>query len=137
MKSMNVTINKDISLIHDTVFWGFPLRETILGGVTVAIGILVHSALKEQLESDSAVNIITAFACIPTGFLTLFKYQGLSAEKIVVEVFRSIFMKKTTVLVPENRYSDKVKELIRKRQKEGLRNDKIAEKKHKRKKAKL
>lgn len=137
MNSMNININKDISQIHDSVVAGLPVRETILAGATIAIGIFVHTALKENISNSYLVNIITGIACTPTGISTVLKYQGLTGEKIIAEFVKSIFLKKAIVLTPENSFDECARDIIKSRQKEGLKNDKISKRKKKREKGKL
>lgn len=133
---MNVILNKDISRIHETVFFGLPMRETILGGATIAIGLLSHTLLYEYIVDDTMLNLVTALCCVPTGFLVVYKYQGMKGEQLFLEFVHSLFIKEM-VLTAENDLSDQVKELAASREKEGLKIDKINKNKARREKRKL
>ena len=130
---MNLKLNKDITEIKESIVWDLPLRETIWGGITLGIGGGVYYYLTHTYEPSRLIPIITAVCCLPTGFITVAKYQGLTGEQILVELFRSLFIK-LTVLEPENDYDSYARQAILNQQREALRNDKIAKKENKRKK---
>lgn len=136
---MNIKINKDITQIKETIFMGLPLRETIWGTVTLAIGFGVFYYLRHTYEESSLFPIITAICCLPTGFMCMAKYQGMTGGQIIIELLHSLMLR-FTVLEPENHYDQYAQKAIENQQKEELRNDKIfrkEEKTRKRKKNKL
>ena len=133
---MNVKLNKDISKIHETVFFGLPLRETILGGATIAIAIIVRNVLYEYIIDDSILMLVTALASAPTAFLMVYKYQGMKGEQLIIEFFRSLFLG-DMILTGENELCSAAKEIAAIREKEVLKSDKIAKKEARRQKRKI
>ncbi len=133
---MNVLLNKDISKIHETLFWGLPQRETLLSGATIAIALVVRNVCYEYIIDDSLLAVVTALSAVPTGFLVLYKYQGMYGEQLIVEIIRSFFLK-DMVLTGENELSDSVKQIAAERTKEGLKLDKIDKKEKRREKRKV
>ena len=121
---MNVLLNKDISKIHETMFFGLPMRETLLAGATVAIALIVHTAFYEFIINDTALNLITALASAPTGFLMVYKYQGMKGEQLLIEFLHSMLLG-DMVLTAENELNADVNEIVEARTKEGLKVDKI------------
>lgn len=132
---MEITINKDITKIRETMIYGLPLRETVFAVITMIVGLSVFLSLDEYVLNARA--IISAVLCSPFAVLAFFKYQGLKAEQIALELLRSVFLPKVCVLEPENEYAKALKPCIRERKREALKNDKISAKKRKREKRAL
>lgn len=133
---MNVLLNKDISKIHETVFFGLPLRETVLGGATIAIALIVHKVCYEYIIDDTILHLVTALACAPTAFLMVYKYQGLKGEQLFLEFVRSMFLGEM-VLTAENDLHTDIAEIVAARTKEGLKNDKVNKKEKRRQERKV
>lgn len=130
---MTIKINKDITEIKETIFMNLPLRETIWGTVTIAIGLGVYYYLYKNYEKSSLFAIITAVCCLPTGFMCIANYQGMRGKALLTEFFRSLMLR-ITVLEPENHYDKFARQAIANQQKEELKNDRMVRKAEKREK---
>lgn len=131
---MDVNINKDITKIQESLILGLPIRESVFAVLTIAVGFLTYRGLTSVYEPDDSITFITAAVSAPFAAMGFYKYQGLTAEKILLEFIRSFLITKIVVLEPENYYGKKLKQMRTEKQKEMLKNDKIASKEKKRKK---
>ena len=134
---MDVNINKDITKIQESLVYGLPLRESVFGAITIAVGFFTYMHLKQNYEGDKMIALITGAVSAPVAVMGFVKYQGLTAEKLIFELIKSYLLPKIVVLEPENLYGKKFKNIRSIKQKEMLKNDKIIKKEKKRKKREL
>lgn len=128
---MDVNINKDITKIQESLIFNLPLRESIFGIATIAIGFFTYMHLKHNYEGDKIIALITGVVSAPVAVIGFVKYQGLTAEKLLIEIIQSYLLPKIVVLEPGNIYGRKFKKLRSEQQKEMLKNDKIVKKEKK------
>ena len=95
MKSdLEVKINREISDYTEEMFFGLSLRQFIFSVLACGIAVTVYFLLKPLLglETTSWVCILAA---VPFGAMGFFKYNGMTAEKVVLAWFKS------SVLMPK------------------------------------
>ncbi len=125
---MDININKDITKIQESIILGLPLRETVFGAIALVVGFTTHMYLKNNYEGDESIALITGLVSTPFVLMGFVKYQGLTAEKLIVELIRSWFLPKAVVLEPENIYGQRLRKMRELKQKEVLKNDKLSKK---------
>lgn len=99
-----VKINKEIKEIKERIVFGLSLRQLIFSAIAIVIAVGVYFLLRDYLEIEylSWAIIIAAGPFAIMGFVT---FQGMPAEKIVVELIQSYVMNKKTIEnKPHNTY---------------------------------
>ena len=86
-----IKINKEIRDYTESMFFGLSLRQFVFSLLACAVAVAVYFIGKPLLglETVSWVCIIVA---VPFAAMGFFKYNGLTAEKLLVAWFRSTFM---------------------------------------------
>lgn len=117
---MEIKINKEVRSYTESIFFGLSPRQFIYSIlaclVAVSIYFLTIDTLGMETTSWLCMLGVAPFASI--GFIT---YQSMTMEKIVIEFFKSILLKKTELIdKPINLYYELAKPIIEKSKKEEL-----------------
>lgn len=110
---MEVKINREIRQYSESIFFGLSLRQTIFSVLAIGVAILLFFLLKGSfgLETISWICIIGAMPFALLGFIT---FQGMNAEQLVLEAFKSkVLMKKHIGFIPTNVYYEALKITIK------------------------
>lgn len=99
-----VKINKEIKEIKERIIFGLSLRQLIFSAIAIVVAVGVFFLLRDYLEIEylSWAIIIAAGPFAIMGFVT---FQGMPAEKIIIELIQSyVINKKTIENKPRNTY---------------------------------
>lgn len=88
---MEVKINKEIRNYTESIFFGLSLRECFFSVVACVVAIIIYLSTIDLLglEVTSWLCMLGAFPFAALGFI---KYQGMTAEQIVMVAVRSLFL---------------------------------------------
>ena len=88
---MEVKINKDIREFSESIFFGLSLRQFIFSVLACIVAVILYFILKPYfgIETLSWVCILGA---VPFAVLGFVKYNGMTAEKIVMAFIKSEFI---------------------------------------------
>lgn len=121
---MEVKINREIRNFTESMFFGLSLRQFIFSVLACGVAVGLYFLLKPLLgmETTSWVCIVGAF---PFAMLGFFKYNGMTAEKVIWAWIKSEFLTpKKLVFRSTNTYYELMKPMIEKKTKEAMkRND--------------
>lgn len=101
---MEVKINREIREYTESIFFGLSMRQFIFSVCACLIAVLLYFLLKPYfgIETLSWVCILGA---IPFAILGFVKYNGMTAEKLILAWFKSeILMPKRLICKPTNTY---------------------------------
>ncbi|MEG0407552.1 MAG: PrgI family protein [Bacilli bacterium] len=122
---MEVKINKEIRDYTESIFLGLSFRQCLFSilACVIAIGIYFLFIDKVGLEVTSWFCMIGAIPFATLGFV---KYQGMKAEVIVKNAWRSFLLSQTQLVYkPQNLYYEFLTKNIEQRRKEMIKpNDK-------------
>jgi len=115
-KKMEVKVNKEIREYSESIFFGLNLRQFIFSILACVIAVIIYFILRPYfgIETLSWVCILGA---IPFALLGFLKYNGMTAEKVVIAYIKSeILMPSKLLFKPVNIYAEllKVKEKSKK-----------------------
>ncbi|MCL2860100.1 MAG: PrgI family protein [Oscillospiraceae bacterium] len=113
---MEVKVNKEIREYSESIFFGLNLRQFIFSILACVIAVIIYFILRPYfgIETLSWVCILGA---IPFALLGFLKYNGMTAEKVVIAYIKSeILMPSKLLFKPVNIYAEllKVKEKSKK-----------------------
>ena len=88
---MEVRINREIREYTESMFFGLSMRQFFFSALACGIAVVLYFALRPVLglETTSWLCIVAAFPFAAAGFL---RYNGMPAERILWEWFRSTFL---------------------------------------------
>lgn len=80
---MEIKLNKDIQKLQDSFFIGLNFRQTVFGGLGLALGALIYlettkHGINTELASWICIAVVAPFAAL--GFVT---YHGMPFEQLV------------------------------------------------------
>ncbi len=115
---MEIKVNEDLNNIHESVFFGLSLRQTVCSFLAIicAVGLyfVLSPILGAELVSWFCVIGTVPFACM--GFLN---YNKMTAEKLFWVWFRfQVLEPKRLLFKPTNLYYEMMKDDFAKREKE-------------------
>ena len=95
---MEVKINKDIREFSESIFFGLSLRQFIFSVLACIVAVILYFILKPfcGIETLSWVWILEA---VPFAVLGFVKYNGMTAEKFIVAVIKSEFLRQIKKLI--------------------------------------
>ena len=109
---MEVKINREIRDYTEAIFFGLSLRQFFFSVMAILVAVAAYFFLKPYLgtETVSWVCILTAAPFAAMGFI---KYNGMSAERLLMAWIRSEFMvPKKLVFRSTNIYYEAMKHCI-------------------------
>ena len=107
---MEIKLNKDIQKLQDSFFIGLNFRQTVFGGLGLALGALIYlettkHGINTELASWICIAVVAPFAAL--GFVT---YHGMPFEQLVrVWVKHYILCPKRIVFRLENDFYNRDK----------------------------
>lgn len=106
---MEIKVNREIRDYNEAIFLGLSLRQLIFSAMAICVAVAVYFLLKDTLgmETRSWLCILCA---APFGALGFIRYNGMTAEKLLVCVFRTITLPKVLLFQAENYYESLTKE---------------------------
>lgn len=117
---MEVKINKEIRNYTESIFFGLSLRECFFSVVACVVAIIIYLSTIDLLglEVTSWLCMLGAFPFAALGFI---KYQGMTAEQIVMVAVRSLFlMIRELYDQPINLYYKSLTDYMKEKQKEAI-----------------
>lgn len=103
---LEVKINREIRDYSENVYFGLNLRQFIFSLLACGIAVGLYFLLKPLFGIETL-----SWACIvgaaPFAFLGFFKYQGMTAEKVLITYIKSeILMPKELKFISKNYYDE-------------------------------
>src|SRR5574344_2427592 len=89
---MEVKINKDIREFSESIFFGLSLRQFIFSVIACIVAVVLYFALKPYLGLET-LSWICILGAAPFAVLGFVKYNGMTAEKFIVAVIKSEFLR--------------------------------------------
>lgn len=117
---MEIKINKEVRSYTESIFFGLSPRQFIYSILACLVAVSIYFLTIDTLgmETTSWLCMLGAAPFASIGFIT---YQSMTMEKIVIEFFKSILLKKTELIdKPINLYYELAKPIIEKSKKEEL-----------------
>lgn len=117
---MEIKINKEIRSYTESIFFGLSPRQFIYSILACLVAVIIYFLTIDTLgmETTSWLCMLGAAPFASIGFIT---YQSMTMEKIVLEFFKSLLLKRTELIdKPINLYYELAKPIIEKSKKEEL-----------------
>lgn len=117
---MEIKINKEVRSYTESIFFGLSPRQFIYSILACLVAVIIYFLTIDTLgmETTSWLCMLGAVPFASIGFIT---YQSMTMEKIVLEFFKSILLKRTELLdKPINLYYELAKPIIERSKKEEL-----------------
>lgn len=122
---MQLKINKEIRDFKESIFFGLSMRQFIFSAFACGIAIFLYFTFIDKLDMEltSWICMIGALPFAAIGFITI---QGMTFERFLIELFRSILLYFTPLeYVPYNYFYELTKKRIEIIRKESMKyNDK-------------
>ena len=117
---MEIKINKEVRSYTESIFFGLSPRQLIYSILACLVDVIIYFLTIDTLgmETTSWLCMLGAAPFASIGFIT---YQSMTMEKIVLEFFKSLLLKRTELIdKPINLYYELAKPIIEKSKKEEL-----------------
>ena len=117
---MEIKINKEVRSYAESIFFGLSPRQFIYSILACLVAVIIYFLTIDTLgmETTSWLCMLGAAPFASIGFIT---YQSMTMEKIVLEFFKSLLLKRTELIdKPINLYYELAKPIIEKSKKEEL-----------------
>lgn len=117
---MEIKINKEVRSYTESIFFGLSPRQFIYSILACLVAVIIYFLTIDILgmETTSWLCMLGAAPFASIGFIT---YQSMTMEKIVLEFFKSLLLKRTELIdKPINLYYELAKPIIEKSKKEEL-----------------
>lgn len=117
---MEIKINKEVRSYTESIFFGLSPRQFIYSILACLVAVIIYFLTIDTLgmETTSWLCMLGAVPFASIGFIT---YQSMTMEKIVLEFFKSLLLKRTELIdKPINLYYELAKPIIEKSKKEEL-----------------
>lgn len=117
---MEIKINKEVRSYTESIFFGLSPRQFIYSILACLVAVIIYFLTIDTLgmETTSWLCMLGAAPFASIGFIT---YQSMTMEKIVLEFFKSLLLKRTELIdKPINLYYKLAKPIIEKSKKEEL-----------------
>ena len=112
---MEIKINKEVRSYTESIFFGLSPRQFIYSILACLVAVIIYFL---TMETTSWLCMLGAAPFASIGFIT---YQSMTMEKIVLEFFKSLLLKRTELIdKPINLYYELAKPIIEKSKKEEL-----------------
>ena len=79
---MEIKINKEICEYHETLFFGLSARQFVCSVLAIAIAVGIYFLTKNLIGKETT-SWLCMVAAAPVAAMGFFKYNGLTAEKLV------------------------------------------------------
>lgn len=117
---MEIKINKEVRSYTESIFFGLSPRQFIYSILACLVAVIIYFLTIDTLgmETTSWLCMLGAAPFASIGFIT---YQSMTMEKIVLEFFKSLLLKRSELIdKPINLYYELAKPIIEKSKKEEL-----------------
>lgn len=117
---MEIKINKEVRSYTESIFFGLSPRQFIYSILACLVAVIIYFLTIDILGMDTTswLCMLGAAPFASIGFIT---YQSMTMEKIVLEFFKSLLLKRTELIdKPINLYYELAKPIIEKSKKEEL-----------------
>lgn len=117
---MEVKINRDIREFSESIFFGLSLRQFIFSILACIVAVILYFVLKPYFGIET-LSWICILGAAPFAVLGFVKYNGMTAEKLLIAFIKSEFLTpKRLTFKAENIYYETLKPTIDKRLKQGI-----------------
>ena len=117
---MEVKINKEIRDYTESIFFGLNLRQLICSICACLTSVGLYFLLRNYLGKEM-LSWICIVGAIPFGAMGFVKYNGMTAEQLVAEWFKSeVLMPSILHFKPENIYEELLKDEYKRIEKEEM-----------------
>lgn len=115
---VQVKVHEDLEKIHESVFFGLSLRQTVCSVLAIITAVGLYFLLNPILGGEF-VSWICVLGAVPFACLGFLNYNKMPAEKLFLAWFRfQILEPKKLLFKPTNIYYELEKENFAKREKE-------------------
>ena len=106
---MEIKVNREIRDYNEALFLGLSLRQLIFSALAIVVAVGVYFLLRDivRLETLSWLCILCAAPFAALGFI---RYNGMTAEKLLLCIFRTLVMPKVLLAQPEKQKKSRRKE---------------------------
>ena len=109
---MEVKINREIRDYTESMFFGLSLRQFIFSAAAVGISVGLYFLLKPYFGTET-LSWICVLGAAPFAAMGFVKYNGMTAERLLMAWFHSEFlMPKTLVFKATNLYAEALNDYI-------------------------
>ena len=106
---MEIKINKEIKEYNETIFFGLSVRQFVFSLIACGAAIATYFLAKPYFGTE-VVSWLCMLAAAPFAAVGFVRYQGMSAEQVLVAWFRSeVLMPRVLTFRGENQYRRKQK----------------------------
>ena len=109
---MEVKINREIRNYTEAMFFGLSLRQFIFSVLACGVAVGVYFLLKPHFGTET-VSWMCILAAAPFAALGFIKYNGMTAEKLLIAVIKYLITPKVLVYQPENEFESMTEEAKR------------------------
>lgn|SRR5574344_56811 len=88
---MEVKINKDIREFTESIFFGLSMRQFIFSILACGVALLLYFLLKPYFGIET-LSWMCILGAVPFAILGFVRYNGMTAEQLIVEWFRTKFL---------------------------------------------
>ena len=94
---MEIKINKEVRSYTESIFFGLSPRQFIYSILACLVAVIIYFLTIDTLgmETTSWLCMLGAAPFASIGFIT---YQSMTMEKIVLEFFKSLLLKRTELI---------------------------------------
>ena len=118
---MEVKINREIREYSESIFFGLDLRQFIFSVFACVVAVILYFILRPYLGIET-LSWVCILGAIPFALLGFLKYNGMTAEKVVIAFIKSeILMPKKLLFKPLNMYDELLKAREKSKKKGGRR----------------
>ena len=109
---IEIKVNREIRDYNEALFLGLSLRQLVFSALAILVAVGVYFLLKNMLslETLSWLCVLCAAPFAALGFVT---YNGMTAEKLLLCILRTLFMPKVLSSQPEEQKKSRKKEANR------------------------
>ena len=101
---MEIKINKEIRNYTETIFFGLTLRQFLFSLLACGVAIFLYFLLKGKFDIET-ISWICILGALPFALIGFVKYNGMSAEKLIMAFIKSeILTPKRLTFKPKNYY---------------------------------
>lgn len=109
---MEVKINKDIREFSESIFFGLSLRQFIFSALACIVSVILYFSLKPFFGIET-LSWICILGAVPFALMGFVKYNGMTAEKLVIAFIKTEFLiPKTLTFKAKNIYFEIFKDII-------------------------
>ena len=125
---MEVKINREIREYSESIFFGLNLRQFIFSVLACIVAVILYFILRPYFGIET-LSWICILGAIPFALIGFLKYNGMTAEKVVIAFIKSeIRTPKRLLFKPVNIYDELLKAIEKSKKNGGKRKNENSKK---------